>query len=236
MYLYFIIIGMFVVVLITLLYFFTEKGNHKNHKNHQSNELNHPCIIPNSKYPILELIFNQKHIIINELKNLLKNNKWSNFDPYAKQNKNRPIFSQMTHSEVITHIKYNENYLNTDNENGGNWRIFGLVLNGCVYNENAIMCPQTTKLLKLCGDKLVNATISCLEPGYETTVHRDYDKSFYRCHIPLIIPKGDCGIKIGNQTVRWNMNEYFIFDDTCYHNAWNNTKSNRFVLLIDIKR
>ena len=32
------------------------------------------------------------------------------------------------------------------------------------------------------------------------------------------------------------MNDYFIFDDTCFHRAYNNTKNNRFVLIIDIKR
>lgn len=32
----------------------------------------------------------------------------------------------------------------------------------------------------------------------------------------------------------WVQDEYFIFDDTCMHNALNNTDVNRIVLLVDL--
>ena len=48
--------------------------------------------------------------------------------------------------------------------------------------------------------------------------------------------EGDCAMEINNDIIKWNIYEYFIFDDTCFHQAWNNTDENRFVLIIDIKR
>ena len=38
------------------------------------------------------------------------------------------------------------------------------------------------------------------------------------------------------ETKKWNDNEYFIFDDTFDHQAWNYTKEKRIVLIIDIMR
>jgi beta-hydroxylase len=32
----------------------------------------------------------------------------------------------------------------------------------------------------------------------------------------------------------WDMNNYFIFDDTYDHQAWNYTDENRIVLILDI--
>ena len=89
-----------------------------------------------------------------------------------------------------------------------------------------------------------------MEPGCHIGEHKDFNNKFYRLHIPLIIPKINneitesfvvktqseklCTLQVENDYRIWKNNEYFIFDDTCLHNAWNNTSDMRIVLLIDL--
>ena len=81
---------------------------------------------------------------------------------------------------------------------------------------------------------IINAGFSCLEPNVETSLHKGHNNKIVRVHIPMIIPDGDTAIKIDNKIVKWHNNDYFIFDDTFYHQAWNRTNNNRIVLLIDV--
>ncbi len=39
-----------------------------------------------------------------------------------------------------------------------------------------------------------------------------------RCHFPLIVPEGDCGMTVGDETVRWVAGEPVYFDD-CYEHS-----------------
>ena len=217
-------IGIILIILLIFLIYKTQKDTHIN-KN--------ICIIENELYPKLPFLFKNKNIIINELENIINTNKWSKWDKYDEIGRNvTPIFTQMDFKDILKRIKDNENFLNTGKQS---WRIFGLILDGHFLKSNIGFMPQTMKLLTNIPN-IVNAGISCLEPFVKTTIHKDFNDSFYRCHIPLYIPKGDCAIKIGDNIVKWNINKYFIFDDTCYHQAWNNTDENRFVFIIDIKR
>jgi hypothetical protein len=195
-------------------------------------QMHEQCIITKQQYPVLKHIFDQKQIIIDELHNLLNSNKWAKWDPYNDKIRT-PSFTKMTDDEIIKRIEENKNHLNTGKSS---WRLFGLMLHGNIIEDNSKLCPLTMKLIQTCGPSIISVGISCLEPNVETHLHCDYDKSFYRCHIPLVIPDGDCGFQIGDKVLKWNMNDYFVFDDTCYHNAWNNTNSNRFILIVDIKR
>lgn len=191
------------------------------------------CIIENELYPELFILFENKNIIIDELENIKNTNKWTKWDKYDEIGRNiTPIFTKMNFEEILKRIKDNENYLNTEKHS---WRIFGLILDGHIMESNIMFMPNTMKLLNNIPN-IINAGISCLEPHVQTSMHKDFNDSFYRCHIPLYIPNGDCAIKIGNDIIKWYMDKYFIFDDTCYHQAWNNTNENRFVFILDIKR
>lgn len=219
-------IGIILIILLIFLIYKTKKSNNMY-------TCRNICIIENKSYPELDFLFRNKNIIINELENIKKTNKWTKWDKYDEIGRNiTPIFTQMSFQDILNRIKNNEDFLNTDKKS---WRIFGLILDGHFLESNIGFMPQTMELLTNIPN-IVNAGISCLEPHVKTSIHKDFNDSFYRCHIPLYIPEGDCAIKIGNDIVRWNINRYFIFDDTCYHQAWNNTDENRFVFLIDIKR
>jgi aspartyl/asparaginyl beta-hydroxylase (cupin superfamily) len=55
------------------------------------------------------------------------------------------------------------------------------------------------------------------------------------CHLPLIVPDG-CGLRVGNETRCWKVGEALIFDDSIEHEAWNESREPRVVLLFDVWR
>lgn len=57
-----------------------------------------------------------------------------------------------------------------------------------------------------------------------------------RYHLGLIVPQGELGIRVGDQTARWEEGVGMMFDDTYDHEAWNETKETRVVLWLDIVR
>lgn len=113
------------------------------------------------------------------------------------------------------------------------WKIFGLVLQKEKIKENIKLCPKTMKIINKCQG-VINVGFSYLEPGVKTALHHDFNHDILRCHIPILIPVFPSGININGETKTWNINEFFIFDDTFEHQAWNYTKEKRVVLIIDI--
>ncbi len=185
-------------------------------------------LIPNETYPQMENIFQNRHIILKELNNILKLNKWSRWNGYNEEQ--TPIFSKMTIKEIAQRMYDNEDYINTKNSA---WRLFGLILNKTKLS-NACLCPKTMSLIN--AHNIVNAGFSCLEAGFTIDKHKDYNKNIVRCHIPLIIPSGNCKLQINEDMIQWDYDSYFIFDDTMEHMAWNKTTENRIVLIIDLER
>jgi aspartyl/asparaginyl beta-hydroxylase (cupin superfamily) len=204
------------------------------------------CWIKNNLFPEATEIFNYKHIILDELIKILDNNNWS---IWATNDYNQtPIFTNMNDVDIIHRLQKNSGKINS-NKNPS-WRLFGLILNKKIL-PNAQYCPNTIKILNKYSDKILNAGFSLLEPGCLIGLHKDYNNKFYRLHIPLIIPKNNnkllnsfipiekstdklAVLQVENDYKVWKDDEYFIFDDTCQHNAWNNTNENRIVLIIDL--
>lgn len=115
------------------------------------------------------------------------------------------------------------------------WRMAILRLYGNDVAANAAVCPRTMAFL----DQLpaaTNAMVSVLEPGKRVPWHPGILKGVIRCHLPLRVPEGDCGIRIGRRTFRWREGEPLLFDDSYPHRAWNATGERRVVLLLDLVR
>ena len=112
------------------------------------------------------------------------------------------------------------------------WRLFGLYLKGRSIDANCILCPHTTAVVSRIP-LLVNAGFSCLEAGYRLHPHAGYDNTLYRTHLGLRIPEGDCALRVGDETRRWQSGKTLMFDDTHLHEAWNLTGEHRVVLIVD---
>lgn len=202
------------------------------------------CWVPNNDFPEAELIFKSKDIIIQELKSILKSDKWG---IWSSDYNSTPVFTQMTDQEITSRINSNAGRIGSVKE--PSWRLYGLILNKNVL-PTAESCPLTIKLLQSSSNRILNAGFSVLEPGSYIGEHQDFNNKFYRLHIPLIIPKINqkikksfitkekatklCVLQVENDYRVWKDDEYFIFDDTCMHNAWNPSDEIRIVLLVDL--
>jgi aspartyl/asparaginyl beta-hydroxylase (cupin superfamily) len=202
------------------------------------------CWIDTSIYPEAKYIFNNRHIIKNELLNILNSNKWA---LWSSEYNEAPSFTRMTHQEIVSKINTSKGKMNSDEKMS--WRLYGLILNKEIL-ETAESCPKTMEILSK-SSKILNAGFSLLEPNSSTKPHVDYNNKFYRLHIPLIIPTNNSILnnsildksyinkkltilQVEDEYRAWKEDEYFIFDDTCLHNAWNSTDENRIVLLVDL--
>ena len=55
-------------------------------------------------------------------------------------------------------------------------------------------------------------------------------------HIGLVVPEGDIGFGVSDQTTKWQNGKCLAFVDSSTHYAWNNTEQDRINLIIDLDR
>ena len=102
------------------------------------------------------------------------------------------------------------------------------------FEENCAQCPQTTAII----ESIVNAEscalkyFSALSPGTHVRAHCGPYNLRLRCHLGLVIPP-DCAMRVGGETRTWAEGKCLIFDDSFFHESWNNSDRTRIVLLLD---
>ena len=126
-----------------------------------------------------------------------------------------------------------QNRISPDNK----WKTYYFCAFGFVAAKNCDRCPQTWALLKdIPGLKV--AFFSILAPGKHIPEHRGKHKGLIRYHLGLRVPepKEACRIRVDNTITHWEEGKSLIFDDTYYHEVWNETNGYRVVLFLDIER
>ena len=115
----------------------------------------------------------------------------------------------------------------------GRWDVYGIYdLKGNRIEDHAKECPITTQTVeKIPG--LRTAGFSMLGAGCVIEPHKGYTDEVLRCHLGLIIPEGDCALKVEDKIYRWEEGKAFVFNDRFLHEAWNRTSQPRYVLLVD---
>jgi beta-hydroxylase len=116
---------------------------------------------------------------------------------------------------------------------GNTWKTFELVFFGINILQNQKQCPETTQLLSEIPE-LVTADFSVLPPHTDILPHKGYSRMITRCHLPLIVPRGDLGIEVEGETRVWEEGKLISFDDSLSHRAWNHTDEVRVVMMIDV--
>ena len=110
------------------------------------------------------------------------------------------------------------------------WRYFDLV-GGAAAAGTLTRCPHTLATLARVP-ALVNAGFSVLRPGTHLVPHRGELAGVLRCHLGLVVPKGDACIRGGGKARQWEPGRCLVFDDTVEHEAWNRGEGDRVVLLV----
>jgi aspartate beta-hydroxylase len=118
----------------------------------------------------------------------------------------------------------------------GAWDVFLFYERGRKNDENCARCPVIARLIESHNTVRTQAGLlyaSKLNPGTHIKPHRGPTNLRLRCHLGIKIPEGDCGLKVGGESRRWQEGRCLVFDDSLVHEAWNHSPEPRIVLIID---
>ena len=115
------------------------------------------------------------------------------------------------------------------------WQSFALFGDEAESEEHRARCPATARACAAVPG-LVNASFSLFRPGTHLHPHRGERAGVLRCHLALVVPKGDVAIRAGGETRSWEPGRCLILDDTFEHEAWNHAASDRVVLIVSFER
>ena len=162
----------------------------------------------------------------------------------------------MTNEEIVAHLETNWEGIRNEclattqpyipwrgvGIYNGQWDVYGLfdfpdhkdcVSRGNLIQDHATECPFTVSTLEQIP-RLRTAGFSMLMPGCIITPHVGFTDKVLRFHLGLIIPEGDCALKVEDTVYRWQEGKAFYFDDILMHEAWNLTNGPRYVLIVDV--
>jgi aspartyl/asparaginyl beta-hydroxylase (cupin superfamily) len=129
-------------------------------------------------------------------------------------------------------------YFNKDAHGGsGKWKATALWWWDVRFGKTQRIYPKTTAILASIPG-LVSASFSKLEPGGHIVPHHGDTNAIWRCHLGLVVPCGlpECGFRVKNEQRPWHEGKLLAFCDAHEHEAWNNTESDRYILIIDVMR
>jgi len=117
----------------------------------------------------------------------------------------------------------------------GRWGVLFLLEMGRRNEAVLARCPVTASVI----DKHRTVTtrgglmyFSCLDPHTRVAPHQGPTNLRLRCHLGLEVPDG-CGVRVGGVVGAWQEGRCIVFDDSFWHEAWNNSDRRRVVLIID---
>ena len=118
----------------------------------------------------------------------------------------------------------------------GEWNIYYLYLHNIDFSANRDRVPETVKLLKSIPRFYDHAMFSNLASETHVTKHHGPTNKKLRIHLPLYVPqeKNSCKLRVGNETRITEEGIVVVFDDSFEHEAWNDSKKSRVVLIFDI--
>ena len=117
---------------------------------------------------------------------------------------------------------------------GKGWDVFGLYFFEKRIPEHCALCPGTVAIIEQVPG-MTTAGFSRLAPGTHIRPHEGFTDQVLRCHLGLIVPPR-CRLRVGSETRHWEANKCLIFDDTLEHEAWNESDTDRVVLLLDFEK
>jgi aspartate beta-hydroxylase len=118
----------------------------------------------------------------------------------------------------------------------GSWDVFLFYERSRKNEENCARCPTITRIIEANNTVRTQAGllyVSKLCPDTHIHPHLGPTNLRLRCHLGIRIPDGDCGLKVGGETRKWEEGRCIVFDDSLEHEAWNHTAQPRIVLIID---
>jgi aspartate beta-hydroxylase len=117
------------------------------------------------------------------------------------------------------------------------WRATWFYRHGRRLSETAALYPRTSALIDEhsrpdgpLASTLGDCFISRLEPGGRIPAHNGLCNISLVGHLALSVPRG-CAFRVGTETRTWEEGKCLVFDDTFEHEAWNQSDTDRYVLV-----
>jgi beta-hydroxylase len=119
----------------------------------------------------------------------------------------------------------------------GKWKSFFLIGYGYRSEANCRRCPATAQAVSRIPG-VNSAFFSILAPGAHIPRHRGVTKAILTAHLGLLVPRRReaCRMQVADETLRWEEGRVLVFDDTAYHEVWNDTDEMRVILLLQFRR
>jgi aspartate beta-hydroxylase len=118
----------------------------------------------------------------------------------------------------------------------GEWSEFRLLSRGRSFDKNLSRCSMTAAVLKSIpgADTAGSVFFSRLAAGSHIVRHCGPHNLRIRAHLGLIVPNGNCQMRVGTEARCWTAGEVLLFDDSFEHEVWNHTQFDRYVLIVDV--
>ena len=118
---------------------------------------------------------------------------------------------------------------------GDGWKVFLFLAYGIPLERNRRRCPNTARLIDTIPG-VTSAMFSILKAGRRLPEHRGPYSGILRYHLGLVVPEGQCAIRVGSDVKFWQEGKSLMFDDARNHEAWNDSDRDRVVLFVDVLR
>lgn len=117
----------------------------------------------------------------------------------------------------------------------GEWRSVALGFYGRPIPEIAAHFPLTMAAAATLP-RANTFGFSLLDSGTHIGAHSDPNRGSLRLHIPVTIPgdRGQCRIRVGDETIEWVEGEPLVFDLSVEHEAWNDSDGIRAVFIAEL--
>ena len=117
------------------------------------------------------------------------------------------------------------------------WSALHLWRDGMRIDEVCERAPRTAALVETLPLARIPGRapaifFSILKAGKRIPPHTGVTNVRSIVHLPLIVPSG-CGFRVGGETREWRVGQAFVFDDTIEHEAWNESRQDRALLILD---
>ena len=118
----------------------------------------------------------------------------------------------------------------------GRWGVLFLLEMGRRNEEALALCPVTASIIQRHRTITTRGGLmyfSCLDPRTRIAPHQGPTNQRLRCHLGLEIPD-QCGVRVGGVVRSWEEGRCIVFDDSFWHEVWNNSDRRRVVLILDL--
>ncbi len=152
-----------------------------------------------------------------------------NIDAIIEEWKNY-VASSSSNGTPIDELSSAQGYLNEDKK----WKAFFVHIYGETPVKATKYFPVTARLADKWKDEVKLVFFSNLEPGKHIQPHKGNNHGVIRSQIGIDIGQPETtGVRVEDKTFHIKNKEYFTFDDTFEHEAWNRGSGDRTVLIID---